>query len=129
MEKGRSGKVKMNYTNYERAIVERYSVALDNWPLPGTVKNPSKVGGRGQVQILLDALKSDTCKWITLAESEIAKRKEENQARQARGEQVYIPRKARARKSQNASKETIDTEEESSASSSSSDKGSSSDEE
>ncbi|KAJ8582126.1 hypothetical protein M405DRAFT_750690 [Rhizopogon salebrosus TDB-379] len=116
----------MNYTNYERAIVEHYSVALDNWPLPGTVKNPSKVGGRGQVQILLDALKSDTCKWITLAESEIAKRKEENQAR---GEQVYIPRKARARKSQNASKETIDTEEESSASSSSSDKGSSSDEE
>ncbi|OAX37803.1 hypothetical protein K503DRAFT_668434, partial [Rhizopogon vinicolor AM-OR11-026] len=71
-------------------------VVLNNWPLPGTVKNPSKVGGRGQVQILLDALKSDKCKWISLSESEIDKRREENQARQACGEQVYIPRKARA---------------------------------
>ena len=113
-----SGKVKMNYINYEHAIVERYSVALNNWPLPGTVKNPSKVGGRGQVQILLDALKSDKCKWITLTESEVAKRREENQAC---GEQVYIPRKARGHMSQNTSKETIDTEDESSTSSSSSD--------
>ncbi|OJA18852.1 hypothetical protein AZE42_13134 [Rhizopogon vesiculosus] len=121
MEKGMSGKVKMNYTNYERAIVERYGVVLNNWPLLGTVKNPSKVGGRGQVQILLNGLKSDTCKWISLSESEIDKRREENQARQAHGEQVYIPRKARARMSQHTSKETIDTEDESSASSSSSD--------
>ncbi|KAG1727099.1 hypothetical protein EDD22DRAFT_789375 [Suillus occidentalis] len=46
MEKNVSGKIKMNYTNYERAIVERHGVELTKWPLPGGVKNPSKVGGR-----------------------------------------------------------------------------------
>ncbi|KAG0703206.1 hypothetical protein DFH29DRAFT_981989 [Suillus ampliporus] len=35
MEKNVSGKVKMNYTNYERAIVERHGVELTKWPLPG----------------------------------------------------------------------------------------------
>ncbi|KAG1811156.1 uncharacterized protein BJ212DRAFT_1465896 [Suillus subaureus] len=35
MEKNMSGKVKMNYTNYEHAIVERHGVELTKWPLPG----------------------------------------------------------------------------------------------
>ncbi|KAG0692952.1 hypothetical protein DFH29DRAFT_816899, partial [Suillus ampliporus] len=46
MEKNVSGKVKMNHTNYERAIVEHHGVELTKWPLPGGVKNPSKAGGR-----------------------------------------------------------------------------------
>lgn len=46
----------MNYRNYERAIVKRHSVALINWPLSVMVQNPSQIGGRSQVQTLLDAL-------------------------------------------------------------------------
>ncbi|KAG2120215.1 hypothetical protein BD769DRAFT_1322376, partial [Suillus cothurnatus] len=51
----------MNYTNYEHAIVEHHGIELINWPLSGGVKNPSKVGGRAQVQVLLDALESNSC--------------------------------------------------------------------
>ncbi|KAG2114395.1 hypothetical protein DEU56DRAFT_761851 [Suillus clintonianus] len=42
MENNVSSKVKRNYTNYECAIVEHYGIELHNWPLPETVKNPSK---------------------------------------------------------------------------------------
>ncbi|KAG1731305.1 hypothetical protein EDD22DRAFT_788494, partial [Suillus occidentalis] len=118
MEKNVSGKVRMNYTNYERAIVERYGVELYNWPLPGTVKNPSKVGGRAHVQKLLDALKSHSCKWVSLSEDDLRDRMTENRECQARGEQVYVPRKARVRVSQHASKEMVDSDESSSSSSS-----------
>jgi hypothetical protein len=118
MEKNVSGKVRMNYTNYERAIVERYGVELYNWPLPGTVKNPSKVGGRAHVQKLLDALKSHSCKWVSFSEDDLRDRMTENRERQARGEQVYVPRKARVRVSQHASKEMVDSDESSSSSSS-----------
>ncbi|KAG1772950.1 hypothetical protein EV702DRAFT_939100, partial [Suillus placidus] len=87
----------MNYTNYQCAIVEHYGVELHNWPLPGTVKNHSKVGGRALVQTLLDALKSHSCKWISLSEDDLRDRMKENRDRQAHGEQVYVPRKARTR--------------------------------
>ncbi|KAG1833221.1 hypothetical protein DFJ58DRAFT_719457 [Suillus subalutaceus] len=35
MEKNTTGEVKMNYTNYECAIVECHGVELTKWPLPG----------------------------------------------------------------------------------------------
>ncbi|KAG1761241.1 hypothetical protein EDD22DRAFT_740428, partial [Suillus occidentalis] len=52
----------MNYTNYECAIVEHHSVALEGWPsnlLP--IQNPSCIGGCQQVQFLLNALIEGTC--------------------------------------------------------------------
>ncbi|KAG1860234.1 hypothetical protein DFJ58DRAFT_778725 [Suillus subalutaceus] len=97
----------MNYTNYECAIVEHHSIELTKWPLPGGVKNPSKVGGRAQVKALLDALESKSCKWVSLSEEELVKRMKDNRARQAHGEQVYVPRKARARVLQPKSKATV----------------------
>jgi hypothetical protein len=114
-----SGKVKMNYTNYERTIVERHSVELTKWPLPGGVKNPSKVGGRAQVQALLNALKSESCKWVSFSDEELVKRMNDNRAQHACGEQVYVQRKARACVSQPKSKDTVNTDDESSSSSSS----------
>jgi hypothetical protein len=87
--------MKMNYRNYERAIVEHCGVALINWPLSGVVQNPSKIGGRNQVQTLLDALQSNQCKWVSLSEEELSQRMTDNRARQARSEVVYIPRKQR----------------------------------
>ncbi|KAG1720944.1 hypothetical protein EDB19DRAFT_1917648 [Suillus lakei] len=59
LETNNSHKVKINYRNYERTIVKHHSVALINWPLSVAVQNPSQIGGRSQVQTLLDALKSD----------------------------------------------------------------------
>ncbi|KAG2336049.1 hypothetical protein BDR05DRAFT_1006216 [Suillus weaverae] len=117
MEKNVSGKIKMNYMNYERAIVECHSVELTKWPLPGCMKNPLKVGGRAQVQALLDALSSDSCKWVSLLEEELVSRMKNNRAWHAHGEQVYILRKTRARMSQLKSKATVNTDDESSSSS------------
>lgn len=97
----------MNYRNYERAIVERHSVALINWPLSVMVQNPSQIGGRSQVQTLLDALKSDQCKWVSLSEEELLQRMTDNRARQACGEVVHIPRKRRTAPAAKQSAEVI----------------------
>ncbi|KAG2357429.1 hypothetical protein BDR07DRAFT_1234054, partial [Suillus spraguei] len=86
----------MNYTNYEHAIVEHYGVELKGWPfklLP--VRNPSRIGGRKSVQLLINTLIIETCKWMKLTEEELADRITSNHARQAAGETIYKPRKTR----------------------------------
>ncbi|KAH0825844.1 hypothetical protein J3R83DRAFT_7762 [Lanmaoa asiatica] len=55
-------KVTMNYNNFECHIVEQYSVALTGWPFNGPIKNPGKLGGRADLERLLNALKSEECK-------------------------------------------------------------------
>ncbi|KAG1767338.1 hypothetical protein EV702DRAFT_980156 [Suillus placidus] len=108
-------KMKMNYRNYECAIVEHCGVALINWPLSGVVQNPSKIGGRNQVQTLLDALQSNQCKWVSLSEEELSQRMTDNRARQACSEVVYIPRKQRtAPTAKKSAKVIIDSSESSS---------------
>ncbi|KAG1844076.1 hypothetical protein DFJ58DRAFT_664961, partial [Suillus subalutaceus] len=62
--------VKMNYTNYECKIVEHHGVELVNWPLSGPVHNPSKVGGRNEVEKLWGALDKGTCHWVTLPDDD-----------------------------------------------------------
>ncbi|KAH0826021.1 hypothetical protein J3R83DRAFT_7506 [Lanmaoa asiatica] len=57
-----SRKVTMNYNNFECHIVEQYSVALTGWPFNGPIKNPGKLGGRADLERLLNALKSEECK-------------------------------------------------------------------
>ncbi|KAG1777513.1 hypothetical protein EV702DRAFT_1197119 [Suillus placidus] len=111
LEHNIKGKVNMNYTNYERNIVDHYGLALVNWPLSGHVRNPSKVGGRAQVQSLLDALKSRSCEWVRLMDEEHVTHMKDNQERHARGELVYVARKARkiAAASQHKSNETVDS--------------------
>lgn len=101
----------MNYTNYERNIVEHYGFALVNWPLSGHIQNPSKVGGRAEVQRLLDALKSQSCEWVKLTDEERVARMKDNRERHARGECVYVARKPRktAATSQHKSNEIVDS--------------------
>ena len=96
----------MNYINYERKIVERLGVALHGWPFKGRVCNPSKVGGTAEVEKLLSALKDEKCKWVKLTAEELTARIADNKARQARGEQIYQPRRPRT-----TQKAVIDTEE------------------
>jgi hypothetical protein len=66
------GHSKMNYDNYERCIVEHYKIELHGWPLPGCVRNPSKVGGVAVLNKLLQALKDNTCRWVKLSKEELA---------------------------------------------------------
>jgi hypothetical protein len=85
-------KVQLNYVNYERKVVEPHGVALDGWPV-GQVQNPSKIGGRSEVQRLLTALRDGTCKWVKLNAKELKERVNNNIRRVERGEQVYVHRK------------------------------------
>ncbi|KAG1897940.1 uncharacterized protein F5891DRAFT_923198, partial [Suillus fuscotomentosus] len=85
----------MNYTNYERNIVEHRSFALVGWPLGGPVRNPSKVGGRSGVESLLRALHDGSCHWVKLTDTELYARMKDNRARAARGEPVYVARKGK----------------------------------
>jgi hypothetical protein len=86
----------MNYDNYEQKIVETYAVALQNYPL-GDVQNPGKIGRREDLMKLLDSLMDTTCSWVKLTEDEVADRKNKNEERQARGEQIYKPWKRRTK--------------------------------
>ena len=90
----------MNYRNYEGKIVERYGVELKGWPnsKPG-ICNPATLGRRPQLERLLAALESGDCHWVVLNDDELEERKKENQAREDRGEQVYLPRKSANRRS------------------------------
>ncbi|KAG1784998.1 uncharacterized protein HD556DRAFT_1250527, partial [Suillus plorans] len=105
---------KMNYTNYEHAIVEHYGVELKGWPfelLP--VRNPSSIGGRKSVQLLINRLIEETCKWTKLTEEELADRITSNHARQAAGETVYKPRKTRTKKTVEKSAAIVESSSES----------------
>ncbi|KIM54660.1 hypothetical protein SCLCIDRAFT_136438, partial [Scleroderma citrinum Foug A] len=84
----------MNYLNYEHSIVEKHGVALVGWPeelLP--VQNPVYIGSREVVKPLWEALVSKTCHWIRLTNEQHQERIKDNQVHQARGEEVYKPRK------------------------------------
>ncbi|KAF8132909.1 hypothetical protein EV363DRAFT_1397828 [Boletus edulis] len=107
-EHGVTRNVKMNYTNYELHIVERYGMTLIGWPVSGHVRNPSKIGGRQEVEKLLSALQSEKCKWVKLTDNELTTRVTRNKARQAAGEKIYHPRRVRGSKS-GPSKGTVDT--------------------
>jgi hypothetical protein len=89
----------MNYNNYERQIVEKYGIALIGWP-EGLVRNPSKLGGRPELESLLNDLRSEKCKWVKLTDEELEDRVNENIKRAERGEPIYQPRKKSAKHSQ-----------------------------
>ena len=86
--------VGMNYSNYERKIVESHGMELIGWPsdlLP--IRNPGQLGGCDQVQKLLVALTTNICHWKKLSEEDRQRRIVLNTERHARGENVYKQRK------------------------------------
>ena len=101
----------MNYTNYELHIIKHYGAALIGWPVSGHVRNPSKIGGRQEVEKLLNALESEMCKWVKLTQEQLVAQAAQNKAWQAAGEKVYHPQHVCGSNS-GASKNTVDTEEE-----------------
>ncbi|KAI6037372.1 hypothetical protein BKA83DRAFT_4513750 [Pisolithus microcarpus] len=94
---GIKGNSQMNYINYKKQIMEKLGVALHGWPIPGRVCNSSKVK-QTKLEKLLDALKEEKCKWVRLTPQELATRIADNKARQARGEQIYQPRRCPTRR-------------------------------
>lgn len=62
------------------------------------MRNPSKVGGRAELDKLSHALKDGTCKWVKLNEDEHRLRIQSNAAQAERGEPVYKARRKRAAK-------------------------------
>lgn len=89
-----SKKIKMNYENYEKNIVEVYAVAINGWTYEKSVCNPGKIGRREHLIKLLDALVKGECSWVVLSDDELSERIGDNHKRQANGEQVYKSRKA-----------------------------------
>lgn len=90
--------VRMNYINYESSIVESLGVALIGWPINGKVQNPGGLGPDESL-VLRNALEKKECRWIILTTEEQETRKIQNTQREKDGEQVYVPRKKRPRKS------------------------------
>ncbi|KAI0040593.1 hypothetical protein FA95DRAFT_1611683 [Auriscalpium vulgare] len=88
------GSLKMNYRNYEGKVVEEHKIELRGWPLPGPVQNPGSLK-RQELTTLLRALENQTCRWEKMTDVELAARIQHNHERLTRGEEVYIPRKAR----------------------------------
>jgi hypothetical protein len=88
----------MNYINYESGIVEKFGVALIGWPVDGKVQNPGGLG-LDEGLVLRNALEEKECRWIILTEEEQEARKIQNTQRKKDGEQIYVPRKKRPRKS------------------------------
>ncbi|KAF9240486.1 hypothetical protein BU15DRAFT_61487 [Melanogaster broomeanus] len=92
--------VKMNYNNYERAIVECY------------VRNPGSLGGHAQVQVLLNALINKMCQWTKLTDNELSKRVTSNLSHHEAGEAIYKPRKKHTSRVMVRSTSTIDSSDE-----------------
>lgn len=89
----------MNYTNYERKIVEELGVALIGWPGGGKVENPGGLT-HDKVLALRNALEKNDCRWVILTCEERETRKRKNAEREQDGEKVYgPPRKKRVKRS------------------------------
>jgi hypothetical protein len=71
----------MNYCNYERKIIEKYSVTLKGWltRIPG-VCNPSAVGSLPMLEKLLSTLESSQHCWVVLSEDKLETKKKDYQA-------------------------------------------------
>ncbi|TFK57974.1 hypothetical protein BDN72DRAFT_907235 [Pluteus cervinus] len=58
--------VQMQYKDYEKRIVAKYSVKLVNWPLP-TITQPGDITGRMDTILhLLSVLEERSCHWVSL---------------------------------------------------------------
>ncbi|KAG6805191.1 hypothetical protein H0H92_000367 [Tricholoma furcatifolium] len=62
--------VKMSYENYEREIVQQYSMHLRGWPESLKMERPSKITHMEDARALHSALKAGDCMWVKLTRLE-----------------------------------------------------------
>ena len=86
-------KLKMNYANYETAIVQQYSVCLVGWPKSVKFVNPSQIGTVLEIRTLRDDLRSGACHWVKLTKSQLAARIADLEERREQGETIGKQRK------------------------------------
>ncbi|TFK60512.1 hypothetical protein BDN72DRAFT_864296 [Pluteus cervinus] len=102
----------MNYENYERRVVEKYSIALVGWPLD-KVTNPGFITTQADLALVACALDSGACKWVKLSAKELSARVKQNKVRQQRHGDVYKARKKTVKATSSQSAEiVVDTDEE-----------------
>lgn len=89
-------KVKMNYFNYETAIVEVLGQRLVGWPKTVKFANPSEIGTVNEIRMLRDHLKSGQCHWVKLTRSQLDEHIADLRSRREAGETVGKPRKKRS---------------------------------
>jgi hypothetical protein len=89
-------KLKMNYTNYETAIVQQYSVRLVGWPKSIKFVNPSQIGTVLEICTLRDDLRSGVCHWVKLTKSQLAAHIANLEERREQGETIGKQRKKRS---------------------------------
>ncbi|KAG1735567.1 uncharacterized protein EDB91DRAFT_1083656 [Suillus paluster] len=68
---------------------------INGWTYEKNICNPGKIGCRECLIILLDASVTNKCRWDVLTDEELSDRISNNHKRQANGEKIYKPRKAR----------------------------------
>lgn len=85
----------MNYDNYERAAVLRFSVKLVGWPLD-VITSPHKITNVSTLTALRTALRSGLCHWVHLSKAEVKKYEKDLEERKAAGEVIGKKRKDRS---------------------------------
>jgi hypothetical protein len=80
----------MNYKNYERKIVEQYSIELIGWPILNPICNPRDLSSN-DIAVLRNALAKDQCKGRVLTQEEVDAQVQSNKQCEANGESVYTP--------------------------------------
>lgn len=69
----------MHYTDYEEKVVQRYGVELIGWTYEKLV-NPSELStSLPGLRQLLEAINTDSCKFIKLTQTQLKQRREEHQ--------------------------------------------------
>ncbi|KAH7918001.1 hypothetical protein BV22DRAFT_1025317, partial [Leucogyrophana mollusca] len=93
---GKSGKVSMNYDNYETKIMQNLKVKLVGWPSDVPFTSPSKINTVTEVRKLRDALKDGTCHWVAMSAADIEEHAKSLATRLAEGVTVGKARAPRA---------------------------------
>ncbi|KAG6888716.1 hypothetical protein C0992_007675 [Termitomyces sp. T32_za158] len=87
--------VKMNYLNYDTAIIEKYHVNLAGWPSRIPFGSPSNISTVDDIRLLRSALRDGDCKWRFLTAEE--QREHDRKLAEARGQGVTIGKKRKER--------------------------------
>lgn len=83
-------KAKMEYSNYQRDIVEKYSISLEGWSHP-TWGCLSKLSNNiGLLEELLLNLRRGTCRWVKLTPAELKEKREQYERAVAAGEKQAL---------------------------------------
>ncbi|KAJ6448990.1 hypothetical protein C8R45DRAFT_1114915 [Mycena sanguinolenta] len=86
----------MNWENYPKAIVQKYSVRLMNWPAKVPFKRMSQQSTIGDLRVLRDTFLDGSCQWVSLNKSQQEEILKEFEDKVESGKRVEKERKRRS---------------------------------